>query len=159
MARGNVRERAVNPHDIVAREYGRVIKDSPGNVEAFYNRGCTYKYKGDLENAVRDFNRVIKLDPRHSRAYNRKADIYFENGQFKRAIENYLKVIELSNNKQILALACNKTGEALTAIGEYDKALKYLDRVFALTGPTTLRARLGYYILQEGQLRPGDRGF
>lgn len=145
MARGNVRERAVNPHDIVTREYGKIIKDNPGNVEAFYNRGCTHKYKGALESAIRDFNRIIELDPSHSHSYNRKADIYFENGQFKRAIENYLKVIELSNNNQVLALACNKTGEALTAIGEYDKALEYLDRVFALTGPKTLRARLGYY--------------
>ena len=145
MTRGNARTGAINPHDIVAREYGRVIRDNPGNVGAFYNRGCAYKYKGDLENAIRDFNRVIELDPSHSRSYNRKADIYFESGQFKRAIGNYLKVIELSDNKQVLALACNKAGEAFTEIGEYDKALKYLDRVFALTSPNTLRARLGYY--------------
>ena len=71
MKKESIRVRAANPHDTITREYGRVIEDNPGNIGAFYNRGCAYKYKGELEKANRDFNSVIKLDPMHSRAYNR----------------------------------------------------------------------------------------
>ena len=68
----------------------------PDLVEAYNNRGFTYKEKGDFDTAIKDFDTAIQLKPDHAAAaYNNRGVVYNSKGDFDTAIKDYRKAMNL----------------------------------------------------------------
>jgi tetratricopeptide (TPR) repeat protein len=86
----------------------------------YYNRGESYRNKGDHDRAIADYTEAIRLDPQFAIAYNNRGVSY--NGgkkDYDRAIADYTEAIRL--NPQY-ALAYNNRGNAYQAKGNQARA-------------------------------------
>lgn len=62
---------------------------------AHYNRGCTFKKQGKLDEAI---NEAIRFDPNDAAAYNDRGNAYFNKGALDKAINDYNDAIRLNPN-------------------------------------------------------------
>ena len=46
------------------RDCTKAIELNPKNSEAYYERGVSYKQKGQMDLAKKDFDKAIELDPK-----------------------------------------------------------------------------------------------
>jgi tetratricopeptide (TPR) repeat protein len=62
---------------------------------AFYNRGNTYRNKGDDDRAITDYNEAIRLKPDYAYAFGNRGLAYGRKGDNVRAMADYNEAIRL----------------------------------------------------------------
>lgn len=83
--------------DEASSYFSMAIKQSPGFVQAYYERGMVNAYKGKYGLAIDDFSKTVELTPDDAMAYNNRGLAYARGKkQFDLAIEDFSKVIELA---------------------------------------------------------------
>jgi len=65
---------------------------------AFYNRGNSYRSKGQPDRAIEDYDQAIRLNPIYALAFYNRGNAYNGKGQPDRAIEDYDQAIRLNPN-------------------------------------------------------------
>ena len=63
---------------------------------AYYNRGVTYKSKGQYDQAISDFTKALEIIPRFAEAYNNRGNAYAMKGQYDQAISDFTKALEIN---------------------------------------------------------------
>jgi tetratricopeptide (TPR) repeat protein len=85
---------------------------------AYYNRGCAYSDKGNLDQAISDFARAIELRPQYANAYYNRACAYVGMGNVDKALSDFTKAEELGckvDAKLIVALRAASEKELLAS--------------------------------------------
>lgn len=110
-----------------------------GNASSLSILGILSKNKGDYEKALNYHQRALTLrreiEDRKGvvGSYNNIGNIYKLQGSYIKAVENFeaaLSVIRshLKNNEKLEAVVQNNIGISLMNLGEYDRAMQYVDQ-------------------------------
>jgi tetratricopeptide (TPR) repeat protein len=103
--------------------------------QAFYNRGISYKDKGQYDLAIQDYDQAIRLDPSKGGSavigggFNNRGIAYRYKGQYDRAIQDYDQAIKLNPD---YTFAFNNRGIAYDDKKEYDRAIQNYDQAIRL---------------------------
>jgi tetratricopeptide (TPR) repeat protein len=106
-----------------------LIKQTPQNATAYYNRGISYRETGQLDLALADYNRAIEIDPKYFEAYNNRGVLYMSRGDNKRALQEFDRAIKINPK---YALAHNNSGEAFENMDQFQEAMAAYNRAIAL---------------------------
>src|SRR5262249_4865901 len=68
-------------------DYSEVIRLSPDYALAYFNRGVTWKAKGDYDKAIEDLSEAVRLDPKD-------ADAFYWRGVCRKAAKQYGPAVE-----------------------------------------------------------------
>lgn len=83
--------------------YSEGLALNPSNHILYSNRGLTYFYLHDFNNALKDAEQSILLDPKWTKGYYLKGKCHFQKREWKLARRNFSKALDLSpNSKDIL---------------------------------------------------------
>ncbi len=74
------------------------IEIAPQDAKGFYQRGLTYYYRSDFDNAINDFKKATELDPKYADAYCEMGVSYMEKAQWDNAIGTLKKCIDIDPN-------------------------------------------------------------
>lgn len=96
---------------------------------AYYNRGLSYRRKGDIDRAIADYSKAITLNPRDADFYTNRGIAYSIKGNVDRAIADYGKAIAL---KPDYADAFYNRGNAYSIKGKVDRAIADYGKAIAL---------------------------
>ena len=107
------------------------------NSNAYSLRGWLFSQKSMRKEAERDFNLAILYNPNCSSAYDYLADMYYNRGDSYKAIKNKLKTIQLESNSLDKRYNLISLWDSFNNVGLYDEALKYAEKLIALTGDST----------------------
>ena len=91
---------------------------------AYYNRGISYRQKGDVDRALSDYNESIRINPSYARAFNNRGNIWKDKGDLDRAIADYDQAIKLEPG---FALAYANRGDVFDDKGDQTRAIADLD--------------------------------
>ena len=80
------------------QDFSKAIKEKPGFIDAYFNRGIAYEKVNMLDKAIKDYSKVIKLDPGMNEAYINRALLYKKSKKYKLAIKDFNTAIELRPN-------------------------------------------------------------
>jgi len=83
--------------DRAVADYNRAIWLNPKNANAVYNRGITYRDKGDLDRALVDFNTVIRLSPKDPDGYFGRGNAHERNKDYEAALVDYETAIKINS--------------------------------------------------------------
>ena len=67
-------------------------------MNAYNNRGLTYKNNGLYDQAIADFSQAIRLAPDLDYAYFNRGDTYEINGERQRAVKDFMKSYALKSD-------------------------------------------------------------
>jgi lipoprotein NlpI len=101
-------------------DFNEAIRLDPKNFLAYYNRGDTYRARGNNYRAIADYSEVIRLDPKFVLAYVVRGNAYRARGDNDHAIADYSEAIRLEPK---FADAYYSRGLAYLYSGALDKAL------------------------------------
>ena len=124
--------------------------DNSISISYFY-RGASYQALENYDEAILDYTKAISLDSKMTDAYYNRAKILLsrkdiENPDIKRAISDLEKALEL-DNKFVDALYA--MAAAYKKIGEYHKALEYLEKLLQISPEHVYARALKKLILQK----------
>ena len=94
-----------------------------------FNRGLSYKNKGEWDKAITDFSTAIQMNPNIVDAHHNRAWCYTEKRQYDKAIADYSTDIARDPRN---SGALMERGQVYLLKGDYDRALADLDRSIAL---------------------------
>lgn len=77
-------------------EYNEVLKLTPDDLAALYNRGVLHLENGNLHDASADMKKIIERNPKLAAARYKLGDIYKKQGQIDDAITAYKQALEIS---------------------------------------------------------------
>jgi tetratricopeptide (TPR) repeat protein len=93
-----------------------------------YNRGNSWRAKGDYDRAIADYSEAIRLDPKHEDAYINRGTTWSDKGELDRATADYTEAIRLNPEDADpyvnRGVAWKAKGELDRAIADYDQALR-----------------------------------
>jgi tetratricopeptide (TPR) repeat protein len=95
-----------NAEDVRIEACSRALQAKPDDAIAYYNRGATYKLKGDFDRAIADFSKAIELKPDYAAAYDARGLVYVAKGDYVHALSDVTRANELATKrakKQIAA--------------------------------------------------------
>jgi tetratricopeptide (TPR) repeat protein len=117
---------------------------------AFYNRGVTYRRKGDIDRAIADYSETIRLDPRNAQAFSNRCSARASIGrELRQALDDCSESLRLRPNN---ANTLDNRGFTYLKLGQIDAALA--DYEASLSGnPTNPRALYGRGLIR---LKKGD---
>jgi len=126
-----VQNTAVFEKDInhAIREIDKDVVVYPRDSKSYYNRGCLYQNKGNIDRAIDDYDTAIEINPRLTPSYYNRGLAYFDKGEYWRAIRDYDMAIKLDPT---FTQAYNNRGIAHNIRGEYDYALKNFNKAIRL---------------------------
>jgi tetratricopeptide (TPR) repeat protein len=107
----------------------RTYELDPNDARAYYNRGNSYRAKGEYERAIADYTRALELDPNDARAYGTRGNSYADKGEYERAIADYTRALELNPSD---AWAYNNRGLAYKVSHEKEAARRDFQRAAEL---------------------------
>ena len=81
-ARGAISSKAI-------ADYSEAIRLSPKYIQAYYNRGISYRKKGEFDKAIADYTEAIRLDPKEPDAYFNRGGAYEKKGDMEKAIADF----------------------------------------------------------------------
>jgi tetratricopeptide (TPR) repeat protein len=94
--RGYIFHKARNWDDAI-RCYSEAIRLEPELLEAYGNRGNSYRDKGDLNSAIADYNKVLDLNPLDPKAYYNWGVMLGNQKRYHEAEPAFRKAIELNS--------------------------------------------------------------
>ena len=129
--------------------FNTILEIEPDYVDVINDRGVSYYYLRDYDNAIADFSRAIELNPTYARAYNNLANSYRQLGDYDQALAEYANAIELNPE---YVLAYNNMGIAYRMMEEYDLALETYNTALEIdpNEPETY-SNIGYLYNQLGE--------
>jgi tetratricopeptide (TPR) repeat protein len=117
--------------DEAIEAYTEIIRDAPGEEEAYWRRGIAYLQKEEYDKAIVDHTKAIELDPDYAIAYNDRGFAYLQKEEYDLAIADCTKAIELDpqwphayNNR---ARAYKEKGIEAEAIADFKKFITLTD--------------------------------
>lgn len=127
-----------------------IYADNSISISYFY-RGASYQALENYDEAILDYTKAISLDSKMTDAYYNRAKILLsrkdiENPDIKRAISDLEIALEL-DNKFVDALYA--MAAAYKKIGEYHKALEYLEKLLQISPEHVYARALKKLILQK----------
>lgn len=123
------RDCASNNHEVAIRACTLLIKQSPRNATAYFNRGISYRATGRLDLALADYNRAIEINPRYFEAYNNRGNIYMARRDNRRALQEFDRAVRVNPR---YAIAHNNRGEAFENMNQLADALAAYNRAIEL---------------------------
>ncbi len=109
-------------YDNAIAAYSKAIELNPQEVRAYFNRGNTYKLRGQYDLAMADY-KAIELNPQEARIYIGRGLVFAAKGQYDLAIVDYNKAIELKPQGELEVLVYNNRGLSYVAKRQYDLAI------------------------------------
>jgi tetratricopeptide (TPR) repeat protein len=112
--------------------YNQIIKATPGNPDAYYDRALLQMDLVDTAAAIADFNKVLELNPGDLDAMKRLAALYLEGGtyvDYSKALEYYQRINEKEphNYNTVRGIIIS-----LVRLGRADEAKAYQDEASEL---------------------------
>lgn len=119
--------------------FTRALEVSPQLANAYMERGVSYAYLNENEQALADFGQAIALNPNLARAYSAQGAIYRMRGDFQHAMEAFSDSLAIEPNLD----AFYERGETYEALNEHRKAIDDYDRAIAemRDSPNVYRSR------------------
>lgn len=111
------------------RDFKKALEYEPDDWASNNNMGCCYKYMGQFETAIQCLNKAVRCMENGQKSvlpYSNMADCYESLGEYQKAIECYEKDLELFPDRDSFRV---EIGLLYTYLGQYDKALEYLEMV------------------------------
>jgi tetratricopeptide (TPR) repeat protein len=102
------------------KKINSLLSVSEKNADAYFNRGCLYEYKGDLQLAEKDYSRAIELDKKHKDAHYNRGLLYTKMKKYEEAVKDFTEVVKL--DPSAADALCNR-GSAQLQMGRIDLAL------------------------------------
>ena len=93
--RGNAYDTQGRLQDAV-EEFSLAVKIDPGNIAAWYNRGCVDLKLNQPDKAIADCSRAIALDPTYAKAYSNRGKAYGVKEQYDSSLVDLSRAITLS---------------------------------------------------------------
>jgi len=84
-----------NAEDARIEACSRALQSKPDDAIAYYNRGATYKLKGDFDRAIADFSKAIELKPDYAAAYDARGLVHVAKGDYVQALADVTRANEL----------------------------------------------------------------
>ncbi|NPA52120.1 MAG: tetratricopeptide repeat protein [Aquificae bacterium] len=103
--------------------FSQAIELKPDYEEAFFERGKIYLQTEQIEEAIQDLEKATNLNPSNKEAYVLLAQGYLSKGETQKALD-LLKGISSDQNIDFYI----QMGKILIGVGDYDQALKYLEK-------------------------------
>lgn len=101
------------------RAFTEAIARSPGEWEAYVNRGNVRQEQGDLEAAIADFTRAIALDGAHVAPFFNRGNVRAMLGDLEGAVADFTQAIRID---ALFARAYERRGHILQRLGEDERA-------------------------------------
>lgn len=76
-------------------EYNQAIHINPQDVDAYYRRGNTRFYLGNIQGAIEDYKRTLELNPNHAQSLRNRSVLYRRLGEHKGAIDDLRRAARL----------------------------------------------------------------
>lgn len=111
------------------RAFTEAIARSPGEWEAYVNRGNVRQEQGDLEAAIADFSRAIALDAAHVAPFFNRGNVRAMLGDLEGAIGDFSHAIRID---AAFARAYERRGHILQRLGEDERAESDFSRAIEL---------------------------
>ncbi len=109
--------------------FNQVIAVKPYLAEPFYFRGVAKYYLEDYGGAYEDCSTALGINPYLVNIYNLRGICLSELNEWERAVEDYKKGLHYSPYESNLL---SNYIQAKTRLGDYDEALKYMDRLMVV---------------------------
>jgi tetratricopeptide (TPR) repeat protein len=124
--------------DAIGR-FTRAIEISPQLAAAYLERGFSYQYLNEGEQAMADFDQAIAIDPNLARAQAARGSIFRQRGDFEHAVEAFTDSLAIEPNLD----AYYERGETYETLKEHQKAIDDFDKAIAMMrdAPNVYRAR------------------
>lgn len=106
-------------------------KLSPGDADAFFEKGIEFGKQNQFEKAIENFDKAIRLNANRADYYASRGHAFYYMKLYTRAIEDYSKAIEKNPS---FALAFSMRGLSRTRAGRYQEALGDYNKAIEL-GP------------------------
>lgn len=118
---------------------------------SYFYRAVVNQALKNFDDAILDYTKALQINPKMTDAYYNRADILLsrkdiENPDIERAVADLEKAIEL-DDKFVSALFV--MGAAQKKLGNYNKAIEYLDRVLEIEPDAIMAKALKKLILQK----------
>ncbi len=127
----------------------KVVKDFPGNTEAFLLLGSVYRNQGASDKAAECWERCLEINPDDAKAYDKLGRIAFQKGNYLKAVELWRKASEINPE---LERIYNSLGSALACLGSTEEAVSmFRDDIEMSERPVHSYLMLGvqYQLLKE----------
>lgn len=131
----SIKEMTDNLYRENIKKYSQAVELNPDDVEAYYNRGNSYKGLQQYDLALEDFNRAIALKSDYADAYDSRGTTYYYLNQYEQAIKDFDKALLLDSNQVFLYYF---RGDSYLNIGQYEKAVQELDKAIQLNSEDIL---------------------
>jgi len=137
--------RMLGMRDSSMASFENVLQLDPDNIQAYYRIASYYQQSGDIDSALWGFENIARISPT-SAVYLQIANMQVQDNRFDDAIESYQESIKIDSSEENIR-AFLGISALLESLGEYDKALKYLEQAEILA-PQDLSIKerlLGFY--------------
>lgn len=118
---------ALQDYPAALEDFTLVIAKDPTDFEAWYNRGLTHFYHGDIEKAISDSEESLLLNPNYGNALTTLGMCYYKIGKYSEALiifDSILQIKESALSYYNRALTFNKLGQTSAAENDFSKAIK-----------------------------------
>lgn len=95
-------------------------KNNQKDAKIYNDRGLSYYYQNDYDQAIANYTEAIRLNPQFVEAYNNRGLAYIDKGNYDRAIPDLDQALKLNPN--FMPAHFNR-GKAYSGKGEYDTAM------------------------------------
>ena len=127
----------LNGEDSAFYYSSRALHFDDKNSNAYSLRGWLFFQKNMKEEAEKALNLAIRYNPNGSPAYDYLADMYYNSGDSYKAIKYKFKAIKLESNSIDKRKNLVSLWDSFNNVGLYSEALKYAEKLIALTGDST----------------------
>jgi tetratricopeptide (TPR) repeat protein len=138
-------------HEAALAEFNRALEISPYLGEAYFQRGCAYQAKANVDAALADFDQALQCDGQHALAYLRRGELRTGRGDLDGALADFDQVMIMRPNDPECFL---HRGVCLAKKGILSDAILDFQRVLKLTNHSDYADPARYYLEQLGGENP-----
>ena len=122
-------------------------------IDAYNNRGNSYKKKGDYDNALLNYTKAIEYSRNFAKGYYNRGNVYDDIREYDKAIDEYTKAIRLNPND---VDSYTNRGVAYYHNGDYEKAIRdYLSAIEIKSDDIISHKNLSEALLVTGEYGKG----